>query len=174
MGAFECIDHSERWYATPNLVSKIFRLLVICDTWNRFPLIDNWDKFLRGRQDLVESCLVLCQNETTFKELRILLPKLSSAHTMCSSSIALAQLPSRQVTLILYCLDQWSFHDLFRFLPVLEKNNIKEVLSTFGSNVGTSTSETTGKLYLSSNISNVLRARYGSSSYSTKFIEHTR
>ena len=173
IGAFECLD--QRWCATPNLVSKIFRVLMISETWNTFPVIDDWNKFLRGRRDLVESCLVLCQNETTFEELRILLPKLNSAHTTCSASIALAQLPFRQVTLILYCLDQWSFYDLFRFLPVLENNNIKEVVSTFGSNVVNCTSKSTGNLYLTSNILTVLRARYGgSSSSSINFIEHTR
>lgn len=122
-------DDSKCWVTTPALLVYLNRFWRAYDAWNNFPPIDNWDKLLRGKQNLIESCLVLCRDNDRIEEIRRKIPNLVTADTLLNASAALDRLPCKPVTVILYKFDLWTFRNLLHFLPLLESKRIKDTIS---------------------------------------------
>lgn len=147
-------DKSKCWVTTPSLFISLNQCWSASDSWNRFPLIDNWDKFQRGRTNLSKSCLVLCIDDDEKEDIS----NLVTADTLWNGSAALERLPRQPFTVILYRFDTWTLKHLLDFLPLFDNERIKDIISTHN-----------GKLLpleytdiaLSSKAVDVLRARNG-------------
>ena len=123
-------NKSVQWVTTPILFGHLEKIWRLSIAWNRFSFLDNWDKYLRGRENLVESCLVLCKDDCGQREVHQKVHDLVTVTTPWDGITALERLPCQPLTIIVYKFDLWTFEEMFYYLPLFESKRIKDVVST--------------------------------------------
>ena len=119
-------------YSAAPVADALRRLRRAYQKRNCFPAISDWERFLRGKPDLFESCCVLCANEDDRAALKKKVPQLTLARTYGEAVLALQRLTARVKIIVFYKFDVWFLEQLIVYLPLLEDKTvcIKEVLTT--------------------------------------------